>query len=132
MIRRPPRSTRTDTLFPYTTLFRSIGLAAQAGQHRGGILTGGRQFLTGGIEIAARLVELGLGIHPALEQVVLPLVFALVAVEVSLHLLDRLKLLAVVGLLSLQGVAHYAQLGGGAFQRDAIHRKITRLKSSHY
>src|SRR3546814_19607967 len=25
MIRRPPRSTRTDTLFPYTTLFRSIG-----------------------------------------------------------------------------------------------------------
>src|SRR3546814_8190352 len=31
MIRRPPRSTRTDTLFPYTTLFRSIGSAiAQA------------------------------------------------------------------------------------------------------
>src|SRR3546814_2123405 len=34
MIRRPPRSTRTDTLFPYTTLFRSA--AAQdgaAGEH---------------------------------------------------------------------------------------------------
>src|SRR3546814_3850407 len=31
MIRRPPRSTRTDTLFPYTTLFRSIpGLRAEA------------------------------------------------------------------------------------------------------
>src|SRR3546814_14434660 len=27
MIRRPPRSTRTDTLFPYTTLFRSIAEA---------------------------------------------------------------------------------------------------------
>src|SRR3546814_9899712 len=27
MIRRPPRSTRTDTLFPYTTLFRSQGKA---------------------------------------------------------------------------------------------------------
>src|SRR3546814_15718690 len=26
MIRRPPRSTRTDTLFPYTTLFRSLAL----------------------------------------------------------------------------------------------------------
>src|SRR3546814_20869692 len=26
MIRRPPRSTRTDTLFPYTTLFRSPGV----------------------------------------------------------------------------------------------------------
>src|SRR3546814_11601116 len=25
MIRRPPRPTRTDTLFPYTTLFRSVG-----------------------------------------------------------------------------------------------------------
>src|SRR3546814_2823673 len=29
MIRRPPRSTRTDTLFPYTTLFRSPGLGLQ-------------------------------------------------------------------------------------------------------
>src|SRR3546814_20185435 len=30
MIRRPPRSTRTDTLFPYTTLFRSVpGNAAE-------------------------------------------------------------------------------------------------------
>src|SRR3546814_12066422 len=27
MIRRPPRSTRTDTLFPYTTLFRSLDRA---------------------------------------------------------------------------------------------------------
>src|SRR3546814_14424285 len=30
MSRRPPRSTRTDTLFPYTTLFRSRALAAKA------------------------------------------------------------------------------------------------------
>src|SRR3546814_8233229 len=29
MIRRPPRSTRTDTLFPYTTLFRSAGKTLQ-------------------------------------------------------------------------------------------------------
>src|SRR3546814_9910834 len=52
MVRRPPRSTRTDTLFPYTTLFRSIedlllqsrhgqlegyGVSAQrvVGKHRG-------------------------------------------------------------------------------------------------
>src|SRR3546814_19559970 len=33
MIRRPPRSTRTDTLFPYTTLFRSQE-SRQARQHR--------------------------------------------------------------------------------------------------
>src|SRR3546814_9081812 len=30
MIRRPPRSTRTDTLFPYTTLFRSCKQRARA------------------------------------------------------------------------------------------------------
>src|SRR3546814_17476423 len=29
MIRRPPRSTRTDTLFPYTTLFRSAAIYAK-------------------------------------------------------------------------------------------------------
>src|SRR3546814_2316559 len=29
MIRRPPRSTRTDTLFPYTTLFRSVVAAGK-------------------------------------------------------------------------------------------------------
>src|SRR3546814_7674725 len=29
MIRLPPRSTRTDTLFPYTTLFRSAGAGEQ-------------------------------------------------------------------------------------------------------
>src|SRR3546814_19644959 len=31
MIRRPPRSTRTDTLFPYTTLFRSLSPKRRAG-----------------------------------------------------------------------------------------------------
>src|SRR3546814_8714789 len=44
MIRRPPRSTRTDTLFPYTTLFRSgyrkscppPWRSAQAARHRSG------------------------------------------------------------------------------------------------
>src|SRR3546814_6228957 len=33
MIRRPPRSTRTDTLLPYTTLFRSVHPVAQ-GRHQ--------------------------------------------------------------------------------------------------
>src|SRR3546814_9790592 len=35
MIRRPPRSTRTDTLFPYTTLFRSVLAVAAAASLRG-------------------------------------------------------------------------------------------------
>src|SRR3546814_9482746 len=43
MIRRPPRSTRTDTLFPYTTLFRSGGVdhhhgAVDRGQRAIGVL----------------------------------------------------------------------------------------------
>src|SRR3546814_14385557 len=33
MIRRPPRSTRTDTLFPYTTLFRSYRCRAEKTLH---------------------------------------------------------------------------------------------------
>src|SRR3546814_13957810 len=35
MIRRPPRSTRTDTLFPYTTLFRSPGRLVIASHNQG-------------------------------------------------------------------------------------------------
>src|SRR3546814_2815521 len=34
MLRRPPRSTRTDTLFPYTTLFRSHAAGKQQSQPR--------------------------------------------------------------------------------------------------
>src|SRR3546814_13816286 len=33
MIRRPPRSTRTDTLFPYTTLFRSVRYVVDRRDH---------------------------------------------------------------------------------------------------
>src|SRR3546814_14006012 len=44
MIRRPPRSTRTDTLFPYTTLFRSSRRArgADPRTHAGHLADGGR------------------------------------------------------------------------------------------
>src|SRR3546814_2709107 len=47
MIRRPPRSTRTDTLFPYTTLFRSPwGLDLPISEGGRG-LSGGQRTLTG-------------------------------------------------------------------------------------
>src|SRR3546814_14177721 len=42
MIRRPPRSTRTDTLFPYTTLFRSLRVARSLASHRGTLRRGGK------------------------------------------------------------------------------------------
>src|SRR3546814_14148699 len=41
MIRRPPRSTRTDTLFPYTTLFRSHETVQQV-HIAGGVVPGNR------------------------------------------------------------------------------------------
>src|SRR3546814_16602196 len=49
MIRRPPRSTRTDTLFPYTTLFRSDQWSSGAGGRHGDLLDapGGRELDSG-------------------------------------------------------------------------------------
>src|SRR3546814_12098931 len=60
MIRRPPRSTRTDTLFPYTTLFRSPLAAADRDALLGEI--GGEP-----LRIGAALVALvdGLDLDPA-------------------------------------------------------------------
>src|SRR3546814_13261611 len=51
MIRLTPRSTRTDTLFPYTTLFRSIGLEYDPAHH---VMSGGNDFdqASGQIETA--------------------------------------------------------------------------------
>src|SRR3546814_20195753 len=43
MIRLPPRSTRTDTLVPYTTLFLSFGLGRRSGQDcQGGVTVSAR------------------------------------------------------------------------------------------
>src|SRR3546814_16496931 len=76
MIRRPPRSTRTDTLFPYTTLFRSLGYLAERRQRvdRDAVLLGGRalgrQHDRVGLESQPERVDfLGLvGIEPAHEE----------------------------------------------------------------
>src|SRR3546814_18623869 len=53
MIRRPPRSTRTDTLFPYTTLFRSF-------------LQRRRPFLILGVDELYEVITGKIGIFPAL------------------------------------------------------------------
>src|SRR3546814_7472027 len=54
MILRPPRSTRTDTLFPYTTLFRSVLIAAIAGGGRQALLAA---ILSVGAAVVLELVE---------------------------------------------------------------------------
>src|SRR3546814_4061535 len=47
MIRRPPRATRTDTLFPYTTLFRSASVRGAQAAERCGRTGGCEQSLVG-------------------------------------------------------------------------------------
>src|SRR3546814_8041901 len=69
MIRRPPRSTRTDTLFPDTTLFRSAGSGTLSLQTGGAWRIGGELLATAG--------ELAAG-EPALIDLILtePVTFA--------------------------------------------------------
>src|SRR3546814_3467808 len=57
MIRRPPRSTRTDTLFPYTTLFRSLlgagwrNSAYRPARYRSSLSADIRRLMAGGFQI---------------------------------------------------------------------------------
>src|SRR3546814_6109329 len=74
MIRRPPRSTRTDTLFPYTTLFRSaLELAGDHRDHRAvpgvvGVAELGRVAVPEHGEVRLGELVLGRQVHPDLEQ----------------------------------------------------------------
>src|SRR3546814_4283192 len=114
MIRRPPRSTRTDTLFPYTTLFRSLDqrlgqcLDEQVVDAEFDALR-----LEGRVEFAAQL-----------EQ------FVELDVDGQVDVRDRLLRL---GQAARDRLAHVAELVGGV--RDVglerLDRKSTRLNSSH-
>src|SRR3546814_16844444 len=58
MIRRPPRSTRTDTLFPYTTLFRSAFMPGDLPAIKGVIVKSAPGAVT--MEVSEFLAALGL------------------------------------------------------------------------
>src|SRR3546814_5564841 len=61
MIRRPPRSTRTDTLFPYTTLFRSETYLCTPRGTPGGI-EGNYPYVVNGVFLqGCRWVKIGTG-----------------------------------------------------------------------
>src|SRR3546814_10510498 len=111
MIRRPPRSTRTDTLFPYTTLFRSYG-----GRNRE-------------IDVAFDLVRL-----QAFSISLAEARGALAASDVGLNLSGPVE----AG--KLERLRYAGELGSAAAVRDlvigvrngrTIDRKSTRLNSSH-
>src|SRR3546814_5896827 len=60
MIRRPPRSTRTDTLFPYTTLFRSHRHQVVELEHEADVVAAPLRQLAGAHAVDARAVDLDL------------------------------------------------------------------------
>src|SRR3546814_9631325 len=113
MIRRPPRSTRTDTLFPYTSLFRSIDRLA-------GIQPAG---VDGALQ-AADVHHLEIAREDVVEA-------ALRQAPVQRHLaaLEALDGHAGARLLALVAVARGLALAGA--DAAAEDRKSTRLNSSH-
>src|SRR3546814_4100484 len=84
MIRRPPRSTRTDTLFPYTTLFRSFQPVAEClhdvgvkpplerHDHMGKLLRA-RPFPGAELGVRSGEIDVGIGTQKAREIPFLPL-----------------------------------------------------------
>src|SRR3546814_10319716 len=71
MIRRPPRSTRTDTLFPYTTLFRSAALRLSdlcQESHAGHVAVDGAVLEARHVVAAVALGEVGFGPVAAGQQ----------------------------------------------------------------
>src|SRR3546814_19647848 len=61
MIRRPPRSTRTDTLFPYTTLFRSAVIAPDLRADLG-LSAGALSILPGALFLGSAMMQIPVGI----------------------------------------------------------------------
>src|SRR3546814_20435991 len=109
MIRRPPRSTRTDTLFPYTTLFRSQAFAA-AKRARTDTRIGANP-----VSVASTAVRLALGTFARPEDAAVLLVGAGETIElVARHLAqDRVKRLLVAN-RTLAPAQELARRHGGA------------------
>src|SRR3546814_6381991 len=116
MIRRQPRSTRTDTLFPYTTLFRSVhvhpvqrgGVAVARFEQVGGLAVGREADVLRAQEVVERDL---FGDLPA-------------ALAVGLE-----HVLAAVG--SRAGRQPHLVVGVGDVAGELLDRKSTRLNSSN-
>src|SRR3546814_3837296 len=138
MIRRPPKSTRTDTLFPYTTLFRSLlaRLDRPLGHPE-------QADVVVALGIAGDLDELRHTFAPAVERldpgarsalVVKVEIDVAAAVAVALHETEAARVLVAEGAdLESRPVGQWppdplAPAGG---QQHSVDRKSTRLNSSH-
>src|SRR3546814_2460521 len=127
MIRRPPRSTRTDTLFPYTTLFRShFGITRQP---RLGVTHGGERLGIVWRTPVTLTVHQGVAVAERLGHQHHGFVAGRVAVGVELaeHVTDGTRRLLVLGIGVQPQLTH--AVDDPPMNRD---RKSTRLNSSHY
>src|SRR3546814_7095934 len=154
MIRRPPRSTRTDTLFPSTTLFRSdrVGVVALAG---GGdvaaAVTEGvdahslevvadRGFVRHAFHRGPGVAAVGLGGHPPHRDILLVDVqdaavvvdHATLGLRIESHFPDQLGADAAVARvdqapLALAGVVAVDEHVHGAVARAAVHAQAVRI-----
>src|SRR3546814_3136219 len=129
MIRRPPRSTRTDTLFPYTTLFRSLPLRQRDWQHYLDWAVDCFRLIAGGVGDATQIHT-----HMCYSEFnhILPSIGAMDADVISIETArSQMEL--------LEGFARYrypAAIGPGVYDIHAPRvpdedRKSTRLNSSH-
>src|SRR3546814_10326041 len=123
MIRRPPRSTRTDTLFPYTTLFRSKEIVIVEVEAR---VDGDRR------DEAARreFVDIGNALVAHFGAIAVDVVPVGAQAEIAFDLLaDRARIAAVEG--QRQPVVRHPFDRQAAKVPDPTDRKSTRLNSSH-
>src|SRR3546814_5167656 len=148
MRRRPPRSTRTDTLFPYTTLFRSAGQRAGDGiarlaeiaavQKNGALLIMGRPVLF--------IEEAGRDIEAVVQQAGLRLDLLGQGARALPRPVDefqhrQIEAVDILGAVAATGIALIAEdilqgqeirdLKLGSVDDPDLDRKSTRLNSSH-
>src|SRR3546814_5870366 len=119
MIRRPPRSTRTDTLFPYTTLFRSILFAVVTQQSVGELFMG---CLLPGLLLSGLYV-----LYVTVRCYINPELGPALPVEERVSLIEKLRLLRGV----ISPVLLIVLVLGVIFTGIATDRKSTCLNSSH-
>src|SRR3546814_7111999 len=123
MIRRPPRSTRTDTLFPYTTLVRSEG----EGTGQGRALFRRRRCVAEPRRLSGRRADGG-----ALSRPSYGLCADMVRARCAQPLL-RVAVVAYPGMMTDPAILPTAPARAHAGRRHmtVLDRKSTRLNSSH-
>src|SRR3546814_14003487 len=93
MIRRPPRSTRTDTLFPYTTLFRSLPMLAERGIPDGMAVFAAA--MIGPMQVAGRLAMMAVERHVSNRGITVACFLSVSLATVSLMTASRVPIMLV-------------------------------------